>query len=315
MNKKRNLYVFLTLFCLLAIIFLQAFLSSSIQKEFSFSFNKAKLLKNPNTARLEIMIFMYAAIIFIGFINLILFIVRNYKRGILPILPQQNNFILSEEKASKLLFLAIFFTLLIYISETLAILFNIKVNLKNLALFLNLILQIGLIFIVLRFIPFKSLNFKLTKEYLNFTLKAYITVLPIIIFLIFINYLILERIGMKSFSSPAIEIFFSLKNNLLILILSSQIVLFGPLAEELFFRGFLYNLARQKYSFIFSAGISSFIFTMLHKTPQEIFPLFALSVTLCYVYERTKNIAAPIIFHVLHNSASAALLFVIKTIL
>jgi membrane protease YdiL (CAAX protease family) len=315
MNKKRNLYVFLTFLCLLAIIAFPAFLPISIQKEINLSFDKIKLQKNPNVAFLEIMLYMYIAILLIGFVNLILFVIRNFKKGFLQIAQERNCSILSEEKASRLIFLVIFFILLIYILEASVLLFNLKINLKGLFLFLNLSLQIGVIFIILKFISLKSLNFKPTKECFNFAVKAYITVLPVITVLLFINYLILEKIGVKSSANPAVGLFLTLKNNFLISVLTLQIILFGPLTEELFFRGFLYNLARQKYGFILSAGLCSFIFTLPHKTPQEIFPLFALSVVLCYIYERTKNIATPIIFHILHNCATITFLFTIKPLL
>ncbi|MDP2922634.1 MAG: type II CAAX endopeptidase family protein [Candidatus Omnitrophota bacterium] len=314
MNKKRNIYILLTLPCLIAIISLQAILPTPPHKELKLSLDTLKLLKNPNSSVLEILTVIYLAILIIGFGNLISFTIRNFRKKILPIAVQQSRFTLSEENASKLILSIILLILVTYLFEIIILLPKWKINIKALPLFLNFAVEVGVIMIIMKFISLKTFGFNLKKRCFSFTLKSYITILPVILGLFFLNYSILEKMGMRFSLNPVIGLFLSLKDNFLVSILLLQIILFGPLAEELFFRGFLYNLAKQKYGFVASALIVSSIFAMLHRNPQEIFPLFILSAAMCYIYERTQNIASPIIFHILHNSLSMSFLIVIKNL-
>lgn len=314
MNKKRNIYVLLTLLCLLAIIALQTILPVLPHKEVKLSLDKIKLIKNYSGSILELLTVIYFIILIVGFGNLISFTIRNFRKRILPTASPQPSFILSEENASKLLFSVILFVLLMYLLEIFILLPKWRIDIRTLSLFLNFIVEVGIILIIMKFISLRTLGFNLEKRCFSFTLKSYITVLPIILGLLFLNYSILEKMGVKFSLNPMIGLFLSLKDNFLISILLFQIILFGPLAEELFFRGFLYNLIRQKYGFVVSALIVSSIFAMLHKTPQEVFPLFILSITLCYVYERIQNIASPILFHILHNTLSISFLLAIRNL-
>jgi membrane protease YdiL (CAAX protease family) len=56
--------------------------------------------------------------------------------------------------------------------------------------------------------------------------------------------LLFKKLGIEPTINPAIGVFLSLKDKFLLSLLSLQIVIFGPIAEELFFRGFLYRWIR-----------------------------------------------------------------------
>ena len=82
----------------------------------------------------------------------------------------------------------------------------------------------------------------------------------------------------------------------------------SPVAEELFFRGFVYSFVR-KYGVMYAITISTLIFVLPHISggnaiiaPNLFIPLtggfvFALS------YEYSKSLAAPVIIHILGNSS------------
>lgn len=85
----------------------------------------------------------------------------------------------------------------------------------------------------------------------------------------------------------------------------------SPFAEELFFRGFVYSFFR-KYGFAAALFISTFAFGLCHISGSNaidttlFIPLtggfiFALS------YEYSKSLAAPVIIHILGNTAIFAL--------
>jgi hypothetical protein len=127
-----------------------------------------------------------------------------------------------------------------------------------------------------------------------------------------LNNFILEKLNIEGGVNPAIVIFLSLKNKPLSYLLLFQIIIVGPIAEELFFRGFLFNWLRSKLSFRISAFWISFIFVTLHQATIHFLPLFILSLLLCFVYERTHNLFNSIFLHSLHNSLGALLLLALK---
>jgi membrane protease YdiL (CAAX protease family) len=78
----------------------------------------------------------------------------------------------------------------------------------------------------------------------------------------------------------------------------------GPIEEELFARFTLYQMIRARSHFLVAAILSSLVFGLLHfGYPQPIKMLMAgiLGVVLCWAYEKTGSILAPIGIHVLSN--------------
>ncbi len=180
--------------------------------------------------------------------------------------------------------------------------------------FSNLIVEISAILIIIKYLKVGYLDFKLNACRLYEAGKKYLTVLPLLIVIIFINNFVLEELGIATTTNPAIELFLRINNSSLLFFLVIQIIFFGPLAEELFFRGFIYKLIRKKYNFWLSAALSSLLFAALHRSSQDALPLLALGISLCYVYERTNNIVSPVLFHIIHNCLNLSFLFLIKTL-
>jgi membrane protease YdiL (CAAX protease family) len=82
----------------------------------------------------------------------------------------------------------------------------------------------------------------------------------------------------------------------------------GPFAEEVFFRGLVYNALRRRIAPLAAVVLQAFIFTLVHyRWPETgIVPLivvFAMGVVLAGVYEWRKTLWGPIALHVLKNLA------------
>ncbi|MBD3264726.1 MAG: CPBP family intramembrane metalloprotease [Candidatus Omnitrophica bacterium] len=174
--------------------------------------------------------------------------------------------------------------------------------------------QIFIICLVLKHIPYSFFGFRLKKKEFIFLLKGYTAIIPLSLLGLILNKIITDKMGLQYLPNPALELFFSLENNLYLVLLIIEIVVLAPLAEELFFRGFLYKLVRQRYGFLVSALFVSVLFSFIHRTPQGIIPLFILSVCICYVYEKIQDISAPIIFHSIHNLINLILLLMVKNL-
>lgn len=78
-------------------------------------------------------------------------------------------------------------------------------------------------------------------------------------------------------------------------------VFLAPLAEEFIFRGFLFTKFKVKFSIWISMIISSILFGAIHFSISSI-TTFLFGLSLCIVFYKTKNLAIPILLHVLNNA-------------
>lgn len=92
----------------------------------------------------------------------------------------------------------------------------------------------------------------------------------------------------------------------------------GPLAEEMFFRGFLYNALRQRFPLISALIIQCFLFSLTHYQRHSsgmgyLATIFAIGVILTLIYEWRKTLLATIAIHMVINffsfSQMGALIF------
>lgn len=81
------------------------------------------------------------------------------------------------------------------------------------------------------------------------------------------------------------------------------VAVLAPIAEEVFFRAFAYNIFRARLGVIWGIIISSVIFAGIHFDPARLPTYFIIAAILAYSYERTKNLIVPIVIHVVNNLA------------
>lgn len=85
-------------------------------------------------------------------------------------------------------------------------------------------------------------------------------------------------------------------------------VLLAPAAEEVMFRGILYPTLKQSGYPQLALWITSLLFASIHVNLLAFVPMTFLSIALVWLYERTGNLLAPILTHVLFNAVNFALL-------
>ncbi len=88
-----------------------------------------------------------------------------------------------------------------------------------------------------------------------------------------------------------------------------MIVVGAPVAEEIFFRGFLYTGLRQNLGFKGAAVIASAIFAAAHLHPLTYVPIFIIGIILTWVYAQTGSLAASMLVHAAYNGVIVALFF------
>ena len=82
------------------------------------------------------------------------------------------------------------------------------------------------------------------------------------------------------------------------------VVIVAPIAEELFFRGFLYQALRKWRGVLQAALLSAFLFAVAHGHPFLIVGIFPLGVVLAYLFERRGSLGATIAAHSFFNGIS-----------
>jgi membrane protease YdiL (CAAX protease family) len=117
--------------------------------------------------------------------------------------------------------------------------------------------------------------------------------------IIFVHNNILMRLGVDTQGEEIMKLFDSLDSPVWFIIVG---VIFAPIVEELFFRGFLFQGFRQKYGWSNGILLSSAIFAAAHLDLVALIPTFILGALLAYMYHRTNSVWPGIILHVLINA-------------
>ena len=85
-------------------------------------------------------------------------------------------------------------------------------------------------------------------------------------------------------------------------------VVLAPIAEELFFRGFLFGGLRRRLSFVPAMLITSVLFGLAHGQLNVGLDTFALSLVLCFLYEGTGSIWTSMALHMIKNGLAFSFL-------
>jgi membrane protease YdiL (CAAX protease family) len=88
-------------------------------------------------------------------------------------------------------------------------------------------------------------------------------------------------------------------------------VIVAPVAEEVFFRGFVFAGLRQRYGWKKATLISSALFAVIHVTPTAMIPIFILGFIFAYLYHHSNSIWPAILMHVSTNALALGLAYVL----
>ncbi len=100
--------------------------------------------------------------------------------------------------------------------------------------------------------------------------------------------------------SSLYQVFINLAN-LNIVFSFITIAFFPSIIEELIFRGIIQRGLVNKYNVKKGIIVSSILFAVIHLNPNQIVPIFLLSLIIGYVYYRTNNLIYPILIHFFNN--------------
>jgi membrane protease YdiL (CAAX protease family) len=85
------------------------------------------------------------------------------------------------------------------------------------------------------------------------------------------------------------------------------ICILAPIAEEIFFRGVVFNAWLREGGRAWAYLGSSALFAVIHLSLVSVVPFFLLGLALAWIYRRTGNLLAPIAMHATVNGLSVGL--------
>lgn len=80
-----------------------------------------------------------------------------------------------------------------------------------------------------------------------------------------------------------------------------ELAMLGPIAEEAFFRGYLYLAMRERWNVKAAMTLNALLFAAVHFTAYGFIEYFFTGLLLCYFFERTRSLSVPIIGHMVSN--------------
>jgi len=323
MNVKNEtkLYITLSILCIAIISLLNLLLPESHFKE---SLYRKDILERITISKgvydpLVVLSSLFYLLFFVfGTVNLIIFILNKFhKRPLLKINELVIAFDLKTKEASQLLFSIVYLYLVFYLLVVGLITQDNLSQTYYLSIFLifNLIINVVVIILIIKFIPLKFLGIKYKLNHFISTFRLYSSIIPLIYIITVLITSFGEKFEIYPSYHPAVYILLALKNKWLMFILILEIIILAPLCEELFFRGFIFKLARNRFGFILSSTITSLFFSLLHRSFFGFFVIFLISMAACFLYEKTQNILASFAFHSLHNSLGIIYVFIIKKLI
>ena len=146
---------------------------------------------------------------------------------------------------------------------------------------------------------------------------GYVGIIPIILIIGICVYVILNVFKIEPPPQPIVGLFLAEKNIAFIFVSSLIAAVFGPVVEEIFFRGVMYNAVKAKLGVFRAILITSVLFSFLHTHAASYFlvgflPIAVLGAALAYLYEKTGSLIPSITLHVLNNVGSVIMVFTFK---
>jgi len=124
----------------------------------------------------------------------------------------------------------------------------------------------------------------------------------------FIHNSILVMFGVEIQSEKVMQIFGELDSPVWLILVG---VIFAPLVEEIFFRGFLFQGFRHQYGWAKGGLLSAAVFAIGHLDPVSLIPTFIFGLLFAYMYHRSNSVWPGIILHSLVNAFSFCSLYAI----
>lgn len=130
---------------------------------------------------------------------------------------------------------------------------------------------------------------------------SFFYVLPVFTAMVTGSYLVLKAVGLDPQQQDILEMFRETENRRDLVLLAVLAVVVAPVVEELVFRAGLFRFLVAQVPQRWAMLMSSLLFAALHFSALGFVPLVFLGCALCFVYQKSGRLAAPIVLHALSN--------------
>jgi len=161
----------------------------------------------------------------------------------------------------------------------------------------------GIAFSVVRFRePFSSLGFVKTSGFKPYIFAVAIWIVGLSVLMFWVQALVWFGVDVLVPPDTAKQALDEADGSIVATIFLVGII--GPMAEEIFFRGFVLPGLMKKFGIIWALVISSAVFGLFHIDLGAIVPTFALGLALGWVYIKTGSIWPAMFAHGMHNTVA-----------
>lgn len=159
-----------------------------------------------------------------------------------------------------------------------------------------------------------GINFKNFIRNVFYGIAGYIAIIPALFMVLIFTAIILKLTNYSPKEQVIVGMFMRQTNPVFLIYTSIFAAIAGPIAEELFFRGFMYTAVKKRMGIFWATMITASIFAFLHGHVVGFLPIMVLGILLAHLYERTGTLVSSITVHMLHNFSMVALVFLVKSV-
>ena len=124
----------------------------------------------------------------------------------------------------------------------------------------------------------------------------------------YISQTVLAQLGHEPVVQEAVQMVMATEHPVEVGLQVVSVVIMAPIAEELLFRGILYNTIKHTGYPLAGMIISAALFALVHSSLALMLPLFVMGFALAWVYEKSGSIIAPMVMHATFNAINFSLL-------
>lgn len=298
-----------------------------LQRKFDDIKERQDLLnKNPQiVVSVGLVSLSLMAIFLLGVIFLVRFILLK-RHGREPIMPnlEHRKSVWNIWDICKIVILFLFYGYLLVFVEALVFeILGIKVRNDTLmAAFNTAVMDVAVIFFICFFVIKRykenllsiGIYFKDFVKDILLGIVSYVSFFPIFIASLILVIFVVNITGFKPPPQPVVELFVKVDNPKILMYLTIFVTIVGPIAEEIFFRGFAYNAIKKAFGVKLSLAITAIAFAVLHTDLVGLLPITCLGFLLGYVYEKRGSLIPSITIHMIHNTLTVFALFLFKEV-
>ncbi len=159
-----------------------------------------------------------------------------------------------------------------------------------------------------------GINFKNFTANVLYGVIGYLAAIPVLFFVLILTAIIIKLANYTPKEQVVVAMFMRQTNPAFLIYTSIFAAIAGPIAEELFFRGFMYSAVKKYIGIFWATMITASIFAFLHGHVVGFLPIMVLGILLAYLYERTGTLVSSVTVHMLHNFSMVLLVFLAKSV-